>query len=144
MRDTDLSIARMNALRSLGVKLAIDDFGTGYSSLGYLRRFPVDILKIDRSFMADASQQVTQLTAAVVDLARIFELRPVVEGVEDEAQLERLYDMGCDFGQGFYFAKPLSGEELVGFATQGSGLRSTNGNTVLAGVPEFVRHGELE
>jgi diguanylate cyclase (GGDEF)-like protein/PAS domain S-box-containing protein len=118
MRDTDLSISRMNALRSLGIRLAIDDFGTGYSSLGYLRRFPVDILKIDRSFLADPSDQVTQLTAAVVELARIFELRAVVEGIEDETHLERLKDMSPDFGQGFHFAKPLSGEELASFAAQ--------------------------
>jgi EAL domain-containing protein (putative c-di-GMP-specific phosphodiesterase class I) len=108
----------MNALRSLGIRLAIDDFGTGYSSLGYLRRFPVDILKIDRSFLADPSQQVTQLTAAVVDLARIFKLGAVVEGIEEASHLERLDGMRCDFGQGFYFAKPLSAEELAAFASQ--------------------------
>ena len=144
MRDSELSIVRMNALRSLGVKLAIDDFGTGYSSLGYLRRFPVDILKIDRSFLADPSRQVTELTAAVVDLARIFELRAVVEGVEDEAHLERLHDMGCDFGQGFYFAKPLSREELAAFAIYGSGVGDTSDVAALAAVPPSTGRGEVD
>src|SRR6202040_166604 len=80
MQDTDLSILRMNALRALGVRLAIDAFGTGYSSLMYLRMLPVDILKIDRSFLADPSPEATLLIAAVVQLARIFNLQTVVEG----------------------------------------------------------------
>jgi diguanylate cyclase (GGDEF)-like protein/PAS domain S-box-containing protein len=126
MRDTDLSIARMNTLRALGIRIAIDDFGTGYSSLGYLRRFPVDILKIDKSFLADPSGQVTELTAAVVELARIFKLRAVVEGIEDEAHLERIEGMQSDYGQGFYFAKPLSGEDLATFATQQAGASGAN------------------
>jgi EAL domain-containing protein (putative c-di-GMP-specific phosphodiesterase class I) len=118
MRNMDLSISRMNALRSLGVRLAIDDFGTGYSSLVYLRTLPVDILKLDRSFLADQSDQATMMITAVVALARIFNLQSVVEGIENEASLERLRDAQCDFGQGFYFAKPLSGEDLVTFALQ--------------------------
>jgi diguanylate cyclase (GGDEF)-like protein/PAS domain S-box-containing protein len=120
MHDMELSILRMGALRSLGVRLAIDDFGTGYSSLMYLRRLPVDILKIDRSFLADPSPQATLLIAAMVQLARIFKLEAVVEGVEDETYLERLKDTRCDFGQGFYFAKPLSGEEVMTIAVQQS------------------------
>jgi diguanylate cyclase (GGDEF)-like protein/PAS domain S-box-containing protein len=118
MLDMDLSILRMNALRSLGVRLAIDDFGTGYSSLMYLRRLPVDILKIDRSFLADPSPEATLLIAAVVQLARIFKLQAVVEGIEDETHLERVKETRCDFGQGFYFAKPLSGEEVMTVAAQ--------------------------
>jgi EAL domain-containing protein (putative c-di-GMP-specific phosphodiesterase class I) len=135
MKDMDLSILRMDALRSLGVRLAIDDFGTGYSSLMYLRRLPVDILKIDRSFLADPSRQVTLLTAAVVQLARIFKLRAVVEGIETESHLERLHDMRCDFGQGFYFAKPLSAGELMTFAADQSHLGPSNGAAPLLGVP---------
>ncbi len=118
MRNMDLSISRMSVLRSLGVRLAIDDFGTGYSSLVYLRMLPVDILKLDRSFLADQSDQATKMIAAVVELARIFNLQSVVEGIENEASLARLRDAHCDFGQGFYFAKPLSGEDLITFALQ--------------------------
>ncbi len=113
MRDMDLSILRLKALRALGVKLAIDDFGTGYSSLNYVRQFPVDILKIDRSFLADQSPQVTELTAAIVQLAQIFKLQAVAEGIENEGQLKRLQSLECAFGQGFHFAKPLLGEELL-------------------------------
>jgi len=121
MRDMDVSITRMDALRALGVRLAIDDFGTGYSSLNYLRRFPVDILKIDRSFLADPSPEVSELTAAVVQLARIFKLQAVAEGIENPGQLRRLQDTDCDFGQGFHFAKPLTGEEVLLMAKEQPG-----------------------
>jgi diguanylate cyclase (GGDEF)-like protein/PAS domain S-box-containing protein len=120
MKDMDLSISRMKALRSLGVKLAIDDFGSGYSSLMYLRRLPVDILKVDRSFLADTSLEGTHLLIAVVELARIFKLHTVVEGVEDETYLTRLKDTHCAYGQGYYFAKPLPGDEIMAFAAHHS------------------------
>jgi diguanylate cyclase (GGDEF)-like protein/PAS domain S-box-containing protein len=135
MQDMDLSISRMDALRSVGVRLAIDDFGTGYSSLMYLRRLPVDILKIDRSFLADPSKKVTLLTATVVQLARIFELQAVVEGIETEAQLERVQDMRADFAQGFYFAKPLAGADVMAIAEQQSNVRHPHDHLPLAGVP---------
>ncbi|MGC2373143.1 MAG: EAL domain-containing protein [Solirubrobacteraceae bacterium] len=118
MRDMELSTLHMNAIRALGVRLAIDDFGTGYSSLNYLRRFPVDILKIDRSFLGDPSAEVSELTAAVVNLAQIFKLQAVAEGIENEGQLERIKDTTCEFGQGFHFAKPLTGEEILAMATE--------------------------
>jgi diguanylate cyclase (GGDEF)-like protein len=117
MQDMELTLLRLKALRALGVKLAIDDFGTGYSSLNYIRQLPVDILKIDRSFLADPNPEVAELTAAIVGLARIFKLRAVAEGIEEPAQLERLRRIGCDFGQGFHFAKPLAGEEILAMAT---------------------------
>ncbi|HEX4837822.1 MAG TPA: EAL domain-containing protein [Solirubrobacteraceae bacterium] len=120
MQDMELSIMRMKALRALGVRLAIDDFGTGYSSLNYIRQLPVDILKIDRSFLADSNPQVSELTAAIVQLARIFKLQAVAEGIENEEQLRRMREMRCDFGQGFHFAKPLSGEEIRAMAARQS------------------------
>ena len=113
MQDMELTLLRLKALRALGVRLAIDDFGTGYSSLNYIRQLPVDIVKIDRSFLADPNPQVAELTAAIVQVARIFKLRAVAEGIENLTQLERLQRIDCDFGQGFHFAKPLSGEEVV-------------------------------
>ena len=100
------------------MKLAIDDFGTGYSSLNYVRELPVDILKIDRSFLADTQPQVEQLTAAIVELARIFNLKAVAEGVESPGQLAQLQGMHCDFGQGFHFAEPLTAEEILAMATR--------------------------
>jgi len=131
MRNMDVSVSRMSALRSLGVRLAIDDFGTGYSSLGYLRMLPVDILKLDRSFLADQSDRATMMIAAVVELARTFNLQSVVEGIENDASLARLRDAHCDFGQGFYFAKPLSGEDLITFALQ-TRARGASGAVSLA------------
>ncbi|HYB22403.1 MAG TPA: EAL domain-containing protein [Solirubrobacteraceae bacterium] len=114
--DMELTLMRLNALRALGVKLAIDDFGTGYSSLNYIRQLPVDIVKIDRSFLADPNPEVAELTDAIVGLARIFKLRAVAEGIEQAAQLERLRRVGCAYGQGYHFAKPLLGEEILAMA----------------------------
>ena len=116
MQDMELSLLRLEALRALGVRLAIDDFGTGYSSLNYVRQLPVDILKIDRSFLSDPNPEVAELTAAIVQLARIFKLKAVAEGIETASQLKRLEDINCDYGQGFHFAQPLSGEEILEMA----------------------------
>ncbi|HEY7477769.1 MAG TPA: EAL domain-containing protein, partial [Actinomycetota bacterium] len=110
MQDMDLSISRLTQLKELGVQLAIDDFGTGYSSLNYVRRFPVDILKVDKSFIDGVSEggEASALTAAVIELAGILNLKPVAEGIERADQLERLLEMHCDLGQGYFFAKPLA------------------------------------
>ncbi|HEX5224105.1 MAG TPA: EAL domain-containing protein [Solirubrobacteraceae bacterium] len=118
MQDMELSIMRLNALREVGVKLAIDDFGTGYSSLNYVRQFPVDVLKIDRSFLADRNPEVTELTAAIVQVARIFNLKAVAEGIESDGQLEQLQGIQCDFGQGFHFAEPLERDEMLALARE--------------------------
>jgi diguanylate cyclase (GGDEF)-like protein/PAS domain S-box-containing protein len=109
MQDMELAIERLNQLKELGVLLAIDDFGTGYSSLNYVRRFPVDILKVDKSFIdgvADGGES-SALTAAVIELASILNLKPVAEGIERADQLQRLLDLDCDLGQGYLFARPL-------------------------------------
>ncbi len=110
MADMELSIARLTELKDLGVKLAVDDFGTGYSSLNYIRRFPVDILKVDKSFVDGVNEggEASALTAAVIELAGILNLKPVAEGIERADQLERLLEMKCDLGQGYFFAKPLA------------------------------------
>jgi diguanylate cyclase (GGDEF)-like protein/PAS domain S-box-containing protein len=109
MQDMELSIQRLAELKELGVQLAVDDFGTGYSSLNYIRRFPVDILKVDKSFVDGVNDggEESALTAAIIELAGILRLRPVAEGIERADQLEKLLDLRCDLGQGYYFAKPL-------------------------------------
>ena len=114
MQDMDLSIERLTELKALGVQLAIDDFGTGYSSLNYVRRFPVDILKVDKSFIDGVSEggESSALTAAVIELAGILNLKPVAEGIERADQLQRLLELHCDLGQGFFFAKPLPSDDL--------------------------------
>ncbi len=114
MADMELSIERLGELKELGVKLAVDDFGTGYSSLNYIRRFPVDILKVDKSFVDGVNDggEESALTAAIIELAGILKLKPVAEGIERADQLEKLLDLKCDLGQGFYFAKPLPMPEI--------------------------------
>jgi EAL domain-containing protein (putative c-di-GMP-specific phosphodiesterase class I) len=110
--DLDASIERLHALKETGVRIAIDDFGTGYSSLASLQRLPVDILKIDKSFV-DALQGSTgdeEVVAAIVRIARVRNLQTVAEGVETWAQAQRLRRIGCELGQGYYFARPLAAE----------------------------------
>jgi diguanylate cyclase (GGDEF)-like protein/PAS domain S-box-containing protein len=109
MQDTEATIAKLEGLKHLGVHLAIDDFGTGYSSLSYLRRFPVDILKIDRSFVEGlgTGAEESALARAIVKLGHTLRLKTVAEGIEASAQLEALRALECNFGQGFYLAHPL-------------------------------------
>lgn len=109
MRDTTETIATMRRLRDLGVHLAIDDFGTGYSSLAYLRRFPVEALKIDRSFVAGLgeNEEDTTIVRAIVDLAHALGLFAVAEGVETEAQRAELERIGCELAQGWLFGAAL-------------------------------------
>jgi diguanylate cyclase (GGDEF)-like protein/PAS domain S-box-containing protein len=117
MQDMDLSILKLQQLKDLGVRLAVDDFGTGYSSLNYLRQFPVDILKVDRSFVSEVTGRGEEaaLTDAIISLASTLGLSAVAEGIELEEQYERLLAMKCDLGQGFFFARPMPEDELVSF-----------------------------
>jgi EAL domain-containing protein (putative c-di-GMP-specific phosphodiesterase class I) len=112
--DIDAAIRELQTLRALGVCLAIDDFGTGYSALGYLRRFPIVNLKLDRSFVGDLGQdpQATAIARGVVSLAHSLGLTVVAEGVETELQLEQLRTVDCDWGQGFFFARPQTADDL--------------------------------
>ncbi|GAA0691916.1 hypothetical protein GCM10009104_18650 [Marinobacterium maritimum] len=108
-------VSLMSQLRQLGVRLAIDDFGTGFSALGYLKRFPVDTLKIDREFVCDIHESVNAATLcqAIVWMARGLQLDVVAEGVECEAQLEMLVQSGADSAQGFYIAKPMVAPDVL-------------------------------
>src|SRR4051794_14011061 len=116
MDDTDLAVERLRALKELGVGLALDDFGTGYSSLSYLSRFPVDILKMDRSFLRDAeSAQARNLATAVVGLGSTMALEVVAEGIEMTEQWDTLRELGCDLGQGFLFARPMDAASSLAF-----------------------------
>ncbi|HET9613205.1 MAG TPA: bifunctional diguanylate cyclase/phosphodiesterase, partial [Candidatus Limnocylindrales bacterium] len=107
MRRTQATIARLAALRALGVHLAIDDFGTGYSSLSYLERFPIDILKIDRTFVSAVGAAASPIARAVIDLGRTLELEVIAEGIEHADQARWLAELGCRYGQGFLFARPI-------------------------------------
>jgi diguanylate cyclase (GGDEF)-like protein len=109
MQDAELAITRLNELKALGIRLAIDDFGTGYSSLSYLRRFPVDILKIDKSFVDGVGQlgKERELAQSIIELGQTLNLEIVAEGVERSDQLGWLKSRNCDLAQGFLFAKAL-------------------------------------
>jgi diguanylate cyclase (GGDEF)-like protein/PAS domain S-box-containing protein len=116
MTDTELAVQRLQELRKLGVRLAMDDFGTGYSSLSYLSRFPVDVLKMDRSFLTGgASPEASGLATAVVALGQTLDLEVVAEGIEFSEQWDTLRELGCGLGQGFLFAKPMQVEDAVEF-----------------------------
>jgi EAL domain-containing protein (putative c-di-GMP-specific phosphodiesterase class I) len=114
MHDAEAAMACLNQLRELGVRLAIDDFGTGYSSLSQLQKFPVDVLKIDRSFTSgllyDANSSA--LAKTIIALGNMLTLRTVAEGVETSQQHERLRELGCGLGQGFLFSHPVEGDVL--------------------------------
>lgn len=114
MDDVQATTDLLQEIKDLGVKLAVDDFGTGYSSLSYLQRFPLNDLKIDRSFIKglDTDSEGTVIVDAVVTLAHKLGLKVVAEGIETAGQLERLRELGCDMGQGFYFSKPSTDEAI--------------------------------
>jgi diguanylate cyclase (GGDEF)-like protein/PAS domain S-box-containing protein len=109
MADAELAVRRLQELKALGVRLALDDFGTGYSSLSHLSNFPVDVLKMDRSFLREAaSEKATELATAIVALGESLSLDVVAEGIELPEQWETLRELGCALGQGFYFARPMT------------------------------------
>ena len=117
MEDAGTAVDALGRLRALGVHLCVDDFGTGYSSLAYLRRFPVDALKVDRSFVAGLGEdpEDSAIVEAVVSMAHSLRLSVVAEGVETDEQLARLRDLGCELAQGFYFAAPVPSSALDPF-----------------------------
>ncbi len=118
MDNIDQNLAQLNAIKRLGVELAIDDFGTGYSSLNYLNRFPIDRLKIDRSFIRDMLEDPTHLaiTRAIISLGHTLGLKVVAEGVETEREAHTLRAAGCDELQGFLLARPMAGAELASWS----------------------------
>jgi len=115
MTDSPVALERLQELKALGVRLAIDDFGTGYCNLSYLQRFPLDILKIDKSFIAQMATNGNDaaLASTIVGLAETLRLFTVAEGVEDAEQRARLIALGCDHGQGYLFARPIKAEAIT-------------------------------
>jgi EAL domain-containing protein (putative c-di-GMP-specific phosphodiesterase class I) len=125
------STIALKRLRELGVRISIDDFGTGYSSLAYLTRLPVDILKVDKSFVDGLGEAVEDMTLVqlIVDTAHTLGMHVVAEGVESTEQAKQLKEMGCDIAQGYYFSEPLPPEVASAFLTKHSAVspRRLNG-----------------
>jgi len=115
MENAQDTLEALHRLRGLGVRLSIDDFGTGYSSLSYLKRFPVDIIKIDRSFVRDVPHDAddASIVTGIIALAHSLRLDVVAEGVETEAQLRFLRDQSCDILQGYYLSQPVPAEQFA-------------------------------
>jgi diguanylate cyclase (GGDEF)-like protein/PAS domain S-box-containing protein len=122
--DPDIAVVKLNELRALGVRIAMDDFGTGYSSLSYLSRFPVDVIKMDRSFLRpEATREAVDLSSAVVALGSSLALEVVAEGIELDEQWQRLRELGCELGQGFHFARPMESGHVLDYLA-GSSVRA--------------------
>jgi EAL domain-containing protein (putative c-di-GMP-specific phosphodiesterase class I) len=121
MRDPDAAARRLSAIAELGVRIAIDDFGTGYSSLAHLQKFPIDLLKIDQSFVTQmaGNPEGATLIETLVQLGKSLSIETLAEGIEETGQLQQLIEHDCDSGQGFLFARPLDAEAATDF------LRST-------------------
>lgn len=127
MNDAISAERTMRKLKRLGVRLSLDDFGTGYSSLNYLRHFPVDTLKIDRSFIADVARDPScaSVVTSIIAIAHNLQLTTVAEGVETKQQLAFLIDCDCDAYQGFLFSRPLPAEQFAELVTGNSRFPKT-------------------
>jgi EAL domain-containing protein (putative c-di-GMP-specific phosphodiesterase class I) len=130
MHDTDAAVATMRQLKRLGVRLALDDFGTGYSSLSYLKRFPIDVLKIDQSFTFDVTtdEGAASITRAIIAMARSLGMTTVAEGVETREQMEFLGALGGDVMQGYLISRPLPVAEITALLREGSTLAEVEGS----------------
>ncbi|MCA1956493.1 EAL domain-containing protein, partial [Zymomonas sp.] len=117
MRYPEQSISVINTMHELGIKISMDDFGTGYSSLSYLKTFPIDHLKIDRSFVTNLAEDKTAIaiTRAITSMASTLSIKTIVEGIETPEQKKIIMDLGCDYAQGFYFSRPLPEDEAIAF-----------------------------
>ncbi len=152
MRDANAAQSLLRALRAKGVRVALDDFGTGYSSLSYLRNFPMDKLKIDRSFVsildeAGSDGGAKAIVQAIVQLARTLQLETTAEGVETEAQLEALSQIGCTYGQGYLLARPMAADHVIAFIERwtGESVAPLPGLTVQSPLDESaLRQASLE
>jgi EAL domain-containing protein (putative c-di-GMP-specific phosphodiesterase class I) len=117
MQNHEFSIRNLKKLKETGYSIAIDDFGTGYSSLNYLKYFPLDKLKIDKSFIDNFvwDESDESIVKSIIQLAKIFKLEVQAEGVESEEQLKKLIDLDCDYFQGYYYAKPMEYNNFLNF-----------------------------
>ena len=150
VKDIDTALRRLGQLSAVGVRIALDDFGTGYSSLSYLRRLPVTVLKIDKSFVLDGDDQGQALLRSIVDLGTGQGMQIVAEGIEEPEQAERLRTAGCHLGQGYLWARPMPAEGITAILSRGGRLAPVPGQRVdadsVAGErpPTVERAGSVE
>jgi len=121
LSDVDKGVKWLQKLRDAGFRVYMDDFGTGYSSLSYLKRFPIDVVKVDKSFVSDMSEESNDrvLVQAIIAMSQALELQVVAEGIENECQFALLRQMRCHYGQGYYFSRPLPAHEFDLLAAKG-------------------------
>jgi EAL domain-containing protein (putative c-di-GMP-specific phosphodiesterase class I) len=140
MADPVVAAAALGHIRDLGVRIALDDFGSGYSSLSHLRRFPIDIVKIDKSFVDDVAGDGAEsaIARSIIDLGRAMQIQTVAEGIELNEQAEVLRTLGCELGQGFFFARPLQPSDWAGLLaadlSNGGAAAAANGSVSRAGA----------
>ena len=117
LENNDVVLLNMKELKALGIKILLDDFGTGYSSLSYLHRFPLDVLKIDRSFISNVQEHDNKshqaIIKAIIDLANNLNMSTIGEGIESKEDATILQKMNCQYGQGYYFSKPMNAEQTT-------------------------------
>jgi diguanylate cyclase (GGDEF)-like protein len=147
MENAENAISMLKQLRSLGVQLSIDDFGTGYSSLSYLHRFPINTLKIDRSFVStmENGSENGEIVRTILALAKILGLSVIAEGIETIHQLHQLRILGCEYGQGYLFSRPLPVEEaeaMVNDQMQWQNMASNNNPPIIAQTREISQYWE--
>ncbi|NWO07192.1 MAG: EAL domain-containing protein [Alteromonadaceae bacterium] len=118
--DAEIVIDRLSSCEQLGIDVALDDFGTGYSSLDYFRRLPVQEIKIDRSFVGEMlnDREDEMIVGAIIGLSKNFERRVVAEGIEDEATEKRLVELGCRYGQGYHYSRPVDVDKALKWANE--------------------------
>jgi len=138
MKDPEAAARTLQGLKESSLRLSVDDFGTGYSSLNYLKRFPIDALKIDRTFIRDVTidPDDAAITVAIIGLAHSLDLKVIAEGVETEGQLEFLAQHGCDEIQGYLFSRPVGADECAQILREGRKLRQARGRVASLPVPE--------
>jgi EAL domain-containing protein (putative c-di-GMP-specific phosphodiesterase class I) len=131
MANADVSVDMLRSIQDLGVQISIDDFGTGYSSLNYLHKFPLDTLKIDRSFVnsIERGSENAEIVRTVVYLAKALGLDVVAEGIESIHQLSQLQQLGCEYGQGYLFSRPVPKDAIAAFLTDDLGWQSLTRTT---------------
>jgi diguanylate cyclase (GGDEF)-like protein/PAS domain S-box-containing protein len=143
MEENQLAARTISELRALGVRVHLDDFGTGYSALSYLQRYPIDILKIDRSFITkiNGNGENVEIIKAILNLARDLNMKVIAEGIETESQFDILKDLNCEFGQGYFFARPMDNDMIDSLLTSKSFLGGTDSQDQL--LDKFMGESKL-